>query len=95
MKPKIKPCPFCGGKNLKHGGNYVDCLTCGGQMYAEQDDDQGTGALRKWNRRVLVTEPPKRGKRGTWFQQQAAKAKKGAVGFPKWIKPERRKHHDQ
>lgn len=54
MKNKLKPCPFCGSKNLHYQkpfgtyrGSSVVCIDCGATINA-----QGDKAVDKWNRRA-------------------------------------------
>lgn len=50
-KDKLKPCPFCGGEEVRithHGGFGVNCL-CGGMFY--DSDDTAEEARKGWNKR--------------------------------------------
>ena len=53
---KIKPCPFCGTKNVKikdnHSGAYwVLCPECGCQLYCERSVEE---AVDLWNARTPI-----------------------------------------
>ena len=59
MKPlKLKPCPFCGGKNLITVKNYVLCLDC--HTHGPYTDSDGQlihtiiGAEKAWNKRARI-----------------------------------------
>ena len=48
---KLKPCPFCDGKNIDYWGYepaYIRCLKCGAQI----ETKNRIAAVRKWNRRA-------------------------------------------
>jgi len=53
---KIKPCPFCGNKNISsrlvsyddHAVGIVYCTNCGGQLRYFNDEKM---AIELWNRR--------------------------------------------
>lgn len=54
MKNKLKPCPFCGSKNLHYSkplgpyrGSSVVCIDCGATINAQDDK-----AKDNWNRRA-------------------------------------------
>lgn len=54
-KEPLKPCPFCGGENIKtlEGGCYpafVQCAECNATVFANEDDDTIKNAIEKWNR---------------------------------------------
>lgn len=56
---ELKPCPFCGGKNIKavalgEKSHVVYCTDCGGgtkASYCTKDD-----AIKAWNRRAHEKE---------------------------------------
>lgn len=57
--PFLRPCPFCGSKDLKlrtYGGEFhsVICQSCGssGSLYKD-----ATQAVNAWNRRVTDEQP--------------------------------------
>lgn len=60
MPEKPKPCPYCGGRDISIGGNYVLCRDCGGSSHVLSSecmgDEQGL-ALRRWNRRAAPEKP--------------------------------------
>lgn len=51
--PELKPCPFCGGENIKfHDRNkdnktHVQCLYCGAKI----ERAHGIDVIDAWNRR--------------------------------------------
>ena len=48
--PKLKPCPFCGSKNLAYEGlSKVICRHCGASSGLE---DENETRIEKWNQRV-------------------------------------------
>lgn len=55
MSEKLKPCPFCGGDDLRYmfygGCTVVHCAYCGIDGPVGADDDE---AAEKWNRRAEV-----------------------------------------
>ncbi len=55
MNEKLKPCPFCGSKEIvviENGGTYdVHCRNCGcGSPYRYKKED----VIKAWNRRVVA-----------------------------------------
>lgn len=58
---ELKPCPFCGGKDIiiYHTGlltvsSRAECLKCGCGTYNENSDEE---AIENWNRRVVKPVP--------------------------------------
>lgn len=63
-KPKLKPCPFCGGEAklskqttitwfLKFNSYYVRCETCGASSRkSDEIGEEKDKAIEAWNRRV-------------------------------------------
>lgn len=67
MNNKLKPCPFCGSKNLmqygkKAGGGvqgYIVCQSCGCENHSflcENNDEAKKEAATKWNKRAGESE---------------------------------------
>ncbi len=59
MKESLKPCPFCGSKNVKaYSFRHVDffgCKSCGACVSFKDPDgskDQVDNPFESWNRRV-------------------------------------------
>lgn len=54
MAEKLKPCPFCGGNNIKEEGDgqdcWIQCMGCGARA-GIGGDDEGPDAVA-WNTRV-------------------------------------------
>lgn len=52
---QLKPCPFCGSKNLRQHSQFpvqvwsVKCRDCGGKMTCAGSQEQ---VISAWNRRV-------------------------------------------
>ena len=53
-KPKLKPCPFCGGAVVtsvsNNGYRFFNCPTCGATVRFEYSDAEG--AIRLWNEEI-------------------------------------------
>lgn len=59
IRPRIKPCPFCGGMNLYYAaGRFyaVECADCGGKIVGAYRTEEE--AAEAWNRRVQPTFTP-------------------------------------
>lgn len=57
IRPRIKPCPFCGGKAKVYWNDIwkyevVKCGTCGATTGKFEDNK---GSIKAWNRRVMPT----------------------------------------
>lgn len=52
---ELKPCPFCGGKDLYSSANYVQCAKC--FMTGGFDPTSGLSTPEAWNQRVKKEEP--------------------------------------
>ena len=60
IRPRIKPCPFCGGKAKVYWNNiwkyeFVKCDTCGATTGKFEDNK---GSIKAWNNRVLPPFTP-------------------------------------
>ena len=55
MTEGLKPCPFCGSRNIRQHSQYpmqiwsVKCRDCGGKMQRAGSQEQ---AIAAWNRRT-------------------------------------------
>lgn len=56
---ELKPCPFCGGKNVYIGKNYlaqhfVRCPDCGAVVWGRDSEEEISekDAAKAWNRRA-------------------------------------------
>lgn len=52
MSKELKPCPFCGSKNLRLTGNswhWVQCNNCFAEIGGQESEEE---AIEQWNRRV-------------------------------------------
>lgn len=52
MNEELKPCPFCGSKNLCLNGislHWVRCNNCLAETGGQESDEK---AIEQWNRRV-------------------------------------------
>ena len=61
MTDEIKPCPFCGGRDLKIKGGigrYVKCLDCenGAHLPGHGCTANDSDAIAAWNTRAAVTD---------------------------------------
>lgn len=54
----LKPCPFCGGKDLHiHGWSfYVQCMQCGAEGGWNDEHDGEEVAIASWNTRYDPTQ---------------------------------------
>lgn len=57
----LLPCPFCGGKDIELGFDYVACRKCGAEIIENWNGNE-SAAKEAWNRRTAAEpEPPKEG----------------------------------
>jgi len=61
MQSELKPCPFCGGVDIKREDDgYEEWLKCGhcsaAGPYTAEDAEQGIGLVAAWNRRVTLSD---------------------------------------
>ena len=52
MSVELKPCPFCGSKDIKLCGSHVYWVICNGCYAKTAIDAQKKKAIEFWNRRV-------------------------------------------
>ena len=56
-EPKLKPCPFCGSKNItlyehEDFGCYIVCENCNSAMGTVNEPLDETEVIEHWNRRM-------------------------------------------
>jgi Lar family restriction alleviation protein len=51
---ELKPCPFCGGTDLIHYGDYIDCRSC--DASGPWSTDKATSS-ELWNKRAEGETP--------------------------------------
>lgn len=56
---ELKPCPFCGGKDIAYGNcdimprfDYAACRKCGAEIRARHEAAGGNAAVAAWNKRA-------------------------------------------
>ena len=83
---RLKPCPFCGSKDIKLCGNHRDSFWFRCNKCASIDSyDTERQAVRAWNKRVAI--PSAEPKTGHWIKVYEA------IGLYRWKCDKCKKHH--
>jgi hypothetical protein len=60
MTEPLKPCPFCGGRQIEDYGDILQCNSCGACGPFTRDELRGSPAALKWNHRATDATAPRR-----------------------------------